>query len=85
MKRVPARPCPTPHKHAHRNQDEAEGHAKSQVRADNLDGRVSGPIYGYRCVCLRWHVTRDERGPQGQQNVVLVDWAPELQEWAIHG
>lgn len=83
MKKRPA--CPTPHKHSHRNQREAEQHAKQQARQTIEEGQIAPPIYGYPCPCGKWHVTRDAKGPHGDTNTLLVDWPLDLQEWAING
>lgn len=62
--------------------DHAVGHAKSQARADNVAGRIAPPLYGYRCACRSWHVTHLATFA-GAENVELVNWPVDLQEWAI--
>lgn len=78
MKGRPA--CPTPGKVWARDEHGARVAAKRTARDRIAAGEHFDPLYGYRCVCGRWHLTRAQSW-DGTPNVPLWSVPDELQAW----
>lgn len=73
--------CPRPDKARFRDKRDALLGAKRQARSIIGRGELFAPLYGYVCVCGRWHLTRRAQW-DGQENVLILEVPEQLQRWA---
>lgn len=76
--------CPRPDKRGHNTQDGAQIQARIIAQQALSDGLRARPLYGYVCVCRRWHVT-SRPSWKGEENIPLWSVPEDLQEWALTG